>query len=583
MLLEGKVAIVTGAGRGIGREEALLMAKHGAKVVVNDLGAHFDGTGAPTATPAQEVVAEIKKMRRRGRRQRRQRHRLQGGEAHRRVRDRHLRQAQHRREQRRHPPRPHDLQHGRGGLGLGRRRAPEGHLQHGAPRLRVLARGAQEGEPAERPHHQHVVRRRASSATSASANYGACKAAVAAMAIIIGQEMKKYGVTANAIAPVARTRLTVDATPSTAALMGGEVKPGEFDMFSPANIAPLVAWLASDDAAGVQRPGVPRRRPQRVADEGLALGHPHQEREAGGLGRRPSSARASRTSWRRASRRRREHGATSSPGACERSARRAAPRRVLIVCHANTSRSIIAEAVLLRLLRERGLADARRGALGRHRALRARRQPGLARRALRAARDRHRRCRPRPGATDLKRQRHLLAEADLILVMTEEQRRMLGGVPGGGRQAGAHAPRAGRARRATSPTRRCRTRTSSGAAGTRSRAASSAGSSGSSKADTRRPPVSVREIERSATSPRPRRHLPLVDPRCRVRILPEQPSPQGWRSRRSSASSRGATSERRRRGRAELLERRREPVRDGVQVGDQVRAREQCRRRAGPT
>jgi NAD(P)-dependent dehydrogenase (short-subunit alcohol dehydrogenase family) len=81
-------------------------------------------------------------------------------------------------------------------------------------------------------------------------NYGACKAAVAAMAIIIGNEMKKYGVTANAIAPVARTRLTVDATPSTAALMGGDVPAGEFDMFNAANIAPLVAWLASDDAAG---------------------------------------------------------------------------------------------------------------------------------------------------------------------------------------------------------------------------------------------------------------------------------------------------------------------------------------------
>ena len=71
----------------------------------------------------------------------------------------------------------------------------------------------------------------------------------AAMAIIIGQEMKKYGVTANAIAPVARTRLTVDATPSTAALMGGEVKAGEFDVWGPQNISPLVAWLASDDGA----------------------------------------------------------------------------------------------------------------------------------------------------------------------------------------------------------------------------------------------------------------------------------------------------------------------------------------------
>src|SRR5262249_3755116 len=82
-------------------------------------------------------------------------------------------------------------------------------------------------------------------------NYGACKAALAVMAVIIGQEMKKYGVTANAIAPVARTRLTVDATPSTAAPMGQEPKPGGVHMFHPANHAPLVAWLASDEAAGV--------------------------------------------------------------------------------------------------------------------------------------------------------------------------------------------------------------------------------------------------------------------------------------------------------------------------------------------
>jgi protein-tyrosine-phosphatase len=101
----------------------------------------------------------------------------------------------------------------------------------------------------------------------------------------------------------------------------------------------------------------------------------------------------------------------------------AAPRRVLIVCHANTSRSIIAEAVLLRLLRERGLHDgmtvssggiapfARDGSLVSLDAKFVLQEIGIPP--------------PKPGATDLKRNRHLLAEADLILVMTDEQRRML--------------------------------------------------------------------------------------------------------------------------------------------------------------
>src|SRR5690606_21000986 len=61
-LLEGKVAIITGSGRGIGRAAALLMAKPGAAGVVNDLGAHFDGTGGADTSPAQQVVNEIKAM-----------------------------------------------------------------------------------------------------------------------------------------------------------------------------------------------------------------------------------------------------------------------------------------------------------------------------------------------------------------------------------------------------------------------------------------------------------------------------------------------------------------------------------------
>lgn len=248
-LLEGKVAIITGAGRGIGREEALLMAAHGAKVVVNDLGAHFDGSGASTS-PAQEVVDLI---------------RQQGGEA---------------------------VANGESVADFqGARRIVECALDTfgklnivvnnaGILRDRMIFNMSEEDWDAViavhlkgtfnmsrhaceywREEHKkgNVLNGRIINTSSDSgllgnvgqSNYGAAKAAVALMAITIDREMAKYGVTCNAIAPVARTRLTIEATPSTAALMGQEVKEGEFDVFSPRNVAPLVAWLASDDAADV--------------------------------------------------------------------------------------------------------------------------------------------------------------------------------------------------------------------------------------------------------------------------------------------------------------------------------------------
>ena len=250
MLLEGKVAIITGAGRGLGREEALLMAKQGAKVVVNDLGAHFDGTGAATGTPAQEVVAEIKKM---------------GGEAV------------------ANGDSVSDFKAAKrivdcaidtfgklnivvNNAGILRDRmifnmdeeswdaVVAVHLKGTFAMSRHACEYWREEHKAGRVHNGRIINTASDAGLLGNvgqSNYGACKAAVATMAIIIGQEMKRYGVTANAIAPVARTRLTVDATPSTAALMGGEVKEGEFDVWGPQNIAPLVAWLASDDAAGV--------------------------------------------------------------------------------------------------------------------------------------------------------------------------------------------------------------------------------------------------------------------------------------------------------------------------------------------
>jgi NAD(P)-dependent dehydrogenase (short-subunit alcohol dehydrogenase family) len=249
MLLAGKVAVVTGAGRGIGREHALLMAKLGAKVVVNDLGAHFDGTGAPTATPAQDVVSEIKKM---------------GGDAI------------------ANGDNVADFKAAKNIVDTAIKTFGKLNIvvnNAGILRDRMIFNMDEESWDAVvavhlkgtfamsrhaceywREEHKkgNVLNGRIINTASdagllgnvGQTNYGACKAAVATMAIIIGQEMKKYGVTANAIAPVARTRLTVDATPSTAALMGGEVKAGEFDVWGPQNISPLVAWLASDDAAG---------------------------------------------------------------------------------------------------------------------------------------------------------------------------------------------------------------------------------------------------------------------------------------------------------------------------------------------
>src|SRR5579884_450916 len=248
MLLDGKVAIVTGSGRGIGREEALLMARLGAKVVVNDLGAHFDGTGQPTATPAQEVVAEIKKM---------------GGQA---------------------------IANGDSVADFkAAKRIIECALDTfgklnivvnnaGILRDRMIFNMSEEDWDAVIAVHlkgsfnmsrhacaywreQHKVGNNLNGriimtssdsgllGNAGQSNYGAAKAALAAMAIIIDREMARYGVTANTIAPVARTRMTVEGVPSS--MFSGTEAKDQFDPYSPANVAPVVAWLASDDAKDV--------------------------------------------------------------------------------------------------------------------------------------------------------------------------------------------------------------------------------------------------------------------------------------------------------------------------------------------
>ena len=127
-LLEGRAALVTGAGRGIGRGIAIALAKAGAKVVVNDLGAGLDGEGIGTG-PAAQVVDEIVQGRRHRVGQLRLGGRLRRGHGDGRAGRQDLRPHRHPGQRGRHPARPHDLQHGRGGVGRRPRRAPEGHVQ----------------------------------------------------------------------------------------------------------------------------------------------------------------------------------------------------------------------------------------------------------------------------------------------------------------------------------------------------------------------------------------------------------------------------------------------------------------------
>ena len=247
-LLEGKVAVVTGAGRGIGREEVLLMAKQGAKVVVNDLGGHFDGTGQ-SRSPAEDVVKEIRSA---------------GGEA-----VANFESVTDFKSAKRIVECALDnfgkLNIVVNNAGILRDRmifnmSDEDFEAVIAVHLRGTFNVARHACAYWREQHKNgnLLNGRLINTSSDSgllgnagqSNYGTAKASVASMAVIIDREMQRYGVTANAIAPVARTRLTIDATPQTAATMPTP-KAGEVDKFSPAHVAPLVAWLGSDDAKDV--------------------------------------------------------------------------------------------------------------------------------------------------------------------------------------------------------------------------------------------------------------------------------------------------------------------------------------------
>ena len=239
-LLEGKVAIVTGAGRGIGREHALLLAREGATVMVNDLGGDGRGEGADL-TPAQAVVEEI---------------RAAGGTAE---------------------VNGANVADWVGAEGLIRQTVEAfGRLDilvnnagilrdrmvfnmseeewdvvvnvvlkgHFAPARFAAAYWREQYKKTEQRVDGVIVNTASESGlygNSGQANYGAAKAGIAALSTVLARDLDRIGVRVNTITPTAATRLLGTV------MQAQEPKdPNEFDPYAAAHIAPLVVWLCSD-------------------------------------------------------------------------------------------------------------------------------------------------------------------------------------------------------------------------------------------------------------------------------------------------------------------------------------------------
>ncbi|MEH6382175.1 MAG: SDR family oxidoreductase [Dietzia cercidiphylli] len=247
-ICDGRVVIVTGAGRGIGREHALAFAAEGAKVVVNDLGAGLDGSDVGES-PAEQVVAEIKAA---------------GGDAV--VNGNDISSWEGARELVQQA-----IDHF-GGLdvlvnnagflrdkmlvGMGEQdwdNVITVHLKgHFAP-LRHAAEYWRAESKAGRPRQAPVINTSSGAGLFGSVgqgNYATAKAGIALLTIQTAAEMKGYGVTANAIAPAARTRMTTSAGEGMASQMAAP-EDGSFDAMDPANVSPLVVWLGSAESAEV--------------------------------------------------------------------------------------------------------------------------------------------------------------------------------------------------------------------------------------------------------------------------------------------------------------------------------------------
>src|SRR4051794_32054359 len=237
MLLDGKVAIVTGAARGIGREEALLLAKNGAKVVINDLGGHFDGTGADTR-PAQLVVEEIKAA---------------GGEAvanYESVAD--FKAAKRIVQCALDTFGKLNIVVNNAGILRDRMIFNMSEEEWDAV-INVHLKGSFACTRAAAPHMRQQKSGRIINITSTSglignygqANYAAAKMGVVGLTKATALDLGRYGATANCIAPFAWTRM-IGTIPTETETQKTRVE--KLKKMEPGLIAPLVAFLASDDA-----------------------------------------------------------------------------------------------------------------------------------------------------------------------------------------------------------------------------------------------------------------------------------------------------------------------------------------------
>mgnify|MGYP003338567317 FL=1 len=241
-LCEGRVAVVTGAGRGIGREHALSLARHGAHVVVNDLGGGVDGSGGDVS-PANQVVAEIEAM---------------GGKAVANGDDistfdgaeRLIKTA---------VETFGDLHAVVNNAGILRDRMMANmseaewdavikvHLKGTFAPSHFAAAYWRDQSKAGKPVDGRIINTTSVSGIYGNvgqSNYGAAKAGIAAFSVITALELARYGVTVNAVAPVALTRMTENLQPTPPT-------DEEREAQSPRWIAPIVTWLASAESKGV--------------------------------------------------------------------------------------------------------------------------------------------------------------------------------------------------------------------------------------------------------------------------------------------------------------------------------------------